>query len=356
MSRFYCVQDGGDGDCLKKGERHQFVKIGESTDGWMAYLKCAKCGADRALLVSGWNNWSSYQMVWDDYRSMEMRTTKNAPIVPIFASMIMLSGGFDQPMDRSLCTVAGSSDIQQSVCGIGDILGNASGYYVMDLEQGVEYDIQVSHVSSTGVFVMRDPSGRVVKSYEWENPPYGGMGMLLEASSSGIYSLEIEGVCHVQVSRYLWMMVGEDAITLTGVLDEKRSVYGYYIWIFQSGAEHASDLVEVEVKIKAPEGADFNLYKADMFFTEPFPAEDRRVEDREETLVPDNGPEGLLLFVQRASGEGEYTFTVRTYIAHWKALPRLAAIVVVISLAILGVIVLSWLAGKKERMVDCTRK
>ncbi|MFB0522810.1 MAG: hypothetical protein ACETV1_03500, partial [Candidatus Bathyarchaeia archaeon] len=305
-------------------------------------------GADRALLVPGWNNWSSYQMVGDDDRSMEMRTMKNPPIVLMFASMILLSGGFDQPMDLSLCMVAGSSDTQQSVCGIGDVLWNASGYYVMDLEQGVEYDIQVSHVSSTGVFVMRDPSGRVVKSYEWENPPYGGTGMLLEASSSGIYSLEIEGVCHVQVSRYLWMMVDEDAIALTGVLGEKRSVYGYYIWIFQSGAEHPSDLVEVEVKLKAPEGADFNLYEADMFFTEPFPVEDRRVEDQEEALVFDNGPEGLLLFVQRASGEGEYTFTVRAYTAHWKALPRLAAIIVVFSLAILGIIVLSWFAGKRK--------
>jgi hypothetical protein len=45
MSRFYRVQDGGENDCEKKGEKHEFEKIGESTDGWMAYLKCKKCGA-----------------------------------------------------------------------------------------------------------------------------------------------------------------------------------------------------------------------------------------------------------------------------------------------------------------------
>lgn len=45
MGVFYCVQDGGENDCLKKGEKHEFVKIGESTDGMMAYLKCKKCGA-----------------------------------------------------------------------------------------------------------------------------------------------------------------------------------------------------------------------------------------------------------------------------------------------------------------------
>jgi len=45
MGIFYCVQDGGKKDCLKKDEKHEFTKIGESTDGMMAYLKCKKCGA-----------------------------------------------------------------------------------------------------------------------------------------------------------------------------------------------------------------------------------------------------------------------------------------------------------------------
>lgn len=45
MGVFYCVQDGGENDCLKKGEKHDFVKIGESTDGMMSYLKCKKCEA-----------------------------------------------------------------------------------------------------------------------------------------------------------------------------------------------------------------------------------------------------------------------------------------------------------------------
>jgi len=42
---FYCVQDGGENDCLKKGEKHKLIKIGESTDGNMAYLKCTECDA-----------------------------------------------------------------------------------------------------------------------------------------------------------------------------------------------------------------------------------------------------------------------------------------------------------------------
>lgn len=146
---------------------------------------------------------------------------------------------------------------------------------------------------------------------------------------AGPMATTFEGVCHVQVSRYLWMMVGEDLVTLRGVLGENRSVYGYYIWIFQSGAEHPSDLVEVEVKLKVPEGADFSLYEADKFFTEPLPAEDRRAENQEETLVFDNGLEGLLIFVQRASGEGEYVLTVRAYVAYWKTYWHLPAMIVV---------------------------
>ena len=260
------------------------------------------------------------------------------------------------PIDRSLAWCQQASDRpdrripQPSVCGIGDIFWNASGCYLLGFEQGEIYDLEVSHVSSVGDFVIRDPSGGVVEGYEWENPPHGGAGMLVEASNSGIHSLEIEGVCHVQISKYLWMMVGEDAVTLRGVLGENRSVYGYYIWIFQSGAEHPSDLVEVEVKLKVPEGADFNLYEADMFFTEPSPAEDRRAENHGETLVYGNGPEGLLLFVHRASGEGEYVLTVRAYTAHWKALPRLAATIAVVILAILGIAALSRIAkGKLDR-------
>lgn len=256
------------------------------------------------------------------------------------------------PIDRSLewCQASDRPDRripQPSVCGIGDIFRNASGCYLLDFEQDVAYDVKVSHVSGMGEFLIRDPKGGVIEGYEWENPPHGGVGTNLDASYSGIYSLEIEGVCHVQVSRSLWMMVGADPVTLRGVLGENRSIYGYYIWIFQSGAEHPSDLVEVEVKLKVPEGADFNLYEADMFFTEPSPAEDRRAENHGETLVYGNGPEGLLLFVQRASGEGEYVLTVRAYVAYWKIYWHLLAIIVVVSLAISGIAVLSKIASKK---------
>ena len=240
--------------------------------------------------------------------------------------------------------------IPQPVCGIGDILWNASGCYLLDFEQGRSIDVKVSHVSGVGEFLIWDPSGGLVEGYEWENPPYGGAGINLDASCSGIYSLEIEGVCHIQVSRSLWMMVGEDPVTLRGFLGENRSIYGYYIWIFQSGSEHPSDLVEVEVNLTVPEGADFNLYEADMFFTEPSPAEDRRAENHGETLVYENGPEGLILFVHRASGEGEYVLTVRAYVAYWKLYWLLLAILVVVSIAILGIAALSRIAkGKLDR-------
>ena len=231
-----------------------------------------------------------------------------------------------------------SSDIQPPIWAIEESFWNASGCYFIDLEQSVEYDIQTLHVSSRGVLVIRDPSGSVVTCYGWRNPPQGGQGMLFEALSSGIHRFEIEGVCHLQVFRYVSIQVNGDATTLRGVvLDEKRGVHGYYVWVWQSGAEHPSDFVEVEVKLKAPEGADFNLCYADRFFAKP-------LSTKEETLVFGNGPEGLLLFIQRVSGEGEYTLTVRAYTVVWKALVaglfHPATILVVGSAAILGIVVL----------------
>ena len=216
--------------------------------------------------------------------------------------------------------VFGSSDIQPSVYSIGDVLWNASGRYSVDLEQGVEYCLEVAHVSGEGTFVFRDPDGGVLTRYEWRNPPEGGRGELFKASSSGFHRLEIDGVCHLQVLRYVHIQVGERATTLKGFLDETRALYGYWIWISQSGAEHPGPLVEVEVKLKVPEGADFNLCSASRFFVQPLPTEGKRAEDKDETMVFNNGPESLLLFVQRASGEGEYSLTVRAYKACLKDL------------------------------------
>jgi len=214
----------------------------------------------------------------------------------------------------------GSLDVQPSIYSIGDVLWNASGRYSVDLEQGVEYCIEVAHVSGDGAFVFRDPDGGVLTRYEWRNPPEGGRGELFKASSSGFHRLEIDGVCHIQVLRYVHIEVGEGATTLKGFLDETRALYGYWIWISQSGAEHPGPLVEVEIKLKVPEGADFNLCSASRFFAQPLQTEGKREEGQEETLVFNNGPESLLLFVRRASGEGEYSLTVRAYKACLKDL------------------------------------
>ena len=221
----------------------------------------------------------------------------------------------------------------------------------MDLEQGVEYDIQVSHISGLGLFTMEDPSGGVVSYYRWRNPTEAGRAIRFEAPSSGIYSLEIEGVCHVQVSRYLEAKVDGDAVTLRGILDENRSAYGYYVWFWQERAEYPGEFVEIEVKLNLPEGADFDLYEADRFFSEPFSTEDKRVEDQDETVLF-GSEQALLLFVRRASGGGEYVLTVRAYTAHWKALPRLVTTIAVVILAILGIAALSRIASKKENLID----
>lgn len=237
-----------------------------------------------------------------------------------------------------------SSDIQPSTLATGELLWNASGCYLADLERSVEYDITVSHVSSVGVFVIRDPNGSVVKSYRWRNPPEGGGSMLFEPLSSGIYRVEIDGICHLQVFRYVSVQVGEDALTLRGFLDETSGVYGYYVWVWQSGAEHPTSLVEVEVKLEAPEGADFNLGYADRFFTEP-------VYTQDETLIFGNGPEGLLLLVQRVSGEGEYTLTVRPYKSFWKTLVHPTTIFVAGSSATVAILAIAVLliSPRKEK-------
>ena len=122
---------------------------------------------------------------------------------------------------------------------------------------------------------------------------------------------------------------------MRGFLGETRGVYGYWIWVSQSGAEHPSPLAEVEVKLKVPEGADFNLCSASRFFAQPRSTEGERAEDQEEALVFGNGPEGLLLFVQRASGEGEYILTVRAHTAWWKVFSSAPAIILIVSCAVI---------------------